>query len=90
MRRVLVLSERPTPEVLPALDAIGADVKTDSPTADALARLPDAQREAVTLQYWHGRSLNEIAAHMGRTPAAVAGLLKRGLKQLRQALRPGA
>jgi RNA polymerase sigma-70 factor (ECF subfamily) len=54
--------------------------------AEALGRLPDAQREAVTLHYWQGRSLAEIAASMGRTPAAVAGLLKRGLQQLRQVL----
>jgi len=51
--------------------------------ADALARLPEAQREALVLQHWHGWSLAEIGQHMGRSPAAVAGLLKRGLKQLR-------
>jgi RNA polymerase sigma-70 factor, ECF subfamily len=51
--------------------------------AAALAALPDAQREALVLQYWHGQSLAQIAEHLGRTPAAVAGLLKRGLKQLR-------
>lgn len=54
--------------------------------ADALATLPDAQREALTLQHWHGWSLAEIAAQMGRTPAAVAGLLKRGLSTLRTLL----
>lgn len=54
--------------------------------AAALADLPDAQREALVLQHWHGWSLAEIAAHLGRTPAAVAGLLHRGLKQLRMAL----
>ena len=58
--------------------------------ADALAALPEAQREALILQHWQGWTLDQIAAHLGRTPAAVAGLLKRGLKQLRQALRPGA
>jgi DNA-directed RNA polymerase specialized sigma24 family protein len=35
------------------------------------------------LQHWQGWSLADIAEHMGRTPAAVAGLLKRGLSQLR-------
>ena len=54
--------------------------------ADALAQLPDAQREALVLQHWHGWTLKEIAGHMDRTPAAVAGLLKRGLKHLRQIL----
>jgi RNA polymerase sigma-70 factor (ECF subfamily) len=55
--------------------------------ATALAQLPDSQREALVLQHWHGWTLNEIAQHMGRTPAAVAGLLKRGLKALRGLLR---
>jgi len=54
--------------------------------ADALARLPEAQREALVLQHWHGWSLVQIAEHLGRTPAAVAGLLHRGLGQLREHL----
>jgi RNA polymerase sigma-70 factor, ECF subfamily len=51
--------------------------------ADALARLPEAQREALVLQHWQGLTLAQIGERLGRTPAAVAGLLKRGLKQLR-------
>ena len=51
--------------------------------ADALTKLPDAQREAVTLRYCHGWSLADISRHLGRTPAAVSGLLKRGSRQLR-------
>ncbi len=51
---------------------------------DALDRLPEAQREALLLQHWHGWSLAEIAEQMDRTPAAVAGLLKRGLRTLRE------
>jgi RNA polymerase sigma-70 factor (ECF subfamily) len=54
--------------------------------ADTMARLPDAQREALILKNWHSWTVAEIAQHMGRTSAAVAGLLKRGLKQLRQQL----
>lgn len=52
--------------------------------AGALAKLPDPQREALVLQNWDNWSLAEIAEHMGRTPAAVAGLLKQGLKRLRE------
>jgi RNA polymerase sigma-70 factor (ECF subfamily) len=55
--------------------------------ADALAQLPDAQREALVLQHWHGWSLKQIADHLDRTPTAVAGLLKRGLKQLRETVK---
>jgi RNA polymerase sigma-70 factor (ECF subfamily) len=51
--------------------------------AEALTTLPEAQREAIVLHYWQGQSLVEIGACLGRTPAAVAGLLHRGLKQLR-------
>ena len=54
--------------------------------AAALDRLPEAQREALVLQHWEGKSLADIATHMQRTPAAVAGLLKRGLRQLRDEL----
>ncbi|MBS0265449.1 MAG: sigma-70 family RNA polymerase sigma factor [Planctomycetes bacterium] len=54
--------------------------------ADALAQLPPAQRDALVLQNWNNSSLAEIAEHMGRTPASVAGLLKRGLKRLRELL----
>ena len=57
--------------------------------AAALGRLPEANREAVVLRYYEGLSLDEISARLGRTPAAVAGLLKRGLKQLRQSLCDG-
>ena len=58
--------------------------------AGALARLPETTREAVMLRYYEGLSLDEISARLGRTPAAVAGLLKRGLKQLRATLHDGS
>jgi RNA polymerase sigma-70 factor (ECF subfamily) len=51
--------------------------------AEALEQLPEAQREALVLQHWQGLSLAEIGKHLGRSPEAVAGLIKRGLKQLR-------
>jgi RNA polymerase sigma-70 factor (ECF subfamily) len=54
--------------------------------AIALAALPEAHREALELHYCQGRPLAEIAAHLGRSTAAVAGLLKRGLKELRRRL----
>jgi RNA polymerase sigma-70 factor (ECF subfamily) len=54
---------------------------------EALNRLPPAQREALVLQHWQEWSLDEIAQHMDRTPAAVAGLIKRGLSRLRVEMR---
>jgi RNA polymerase sigma-70 factor (ECF subfamily) len=52
----------------------------------ALAELPEAQREALLLKHCEGRSLAEIGQHLNRTPAAVASLLQRGLKQMRDLL----
>jgi RNA polymerase sigma-70 factor, ECF subfamily len=52
----------------------------------ALAKLPDAQREALVMRYFQDLSLAEIARSLGRSQSAVAGLLKRGLRQLRSQL----
>ena len=52
--------------------------------ADALAQLPQAQREAIVLHHLHDCSLSETARSLGKTDAAVAGLLHRGLKKLRE------
>jgi RNA polymerase sigma-70 factor, ECF subfamily len=54
--------------------------------AVALARLPQDQRTVVELHHLHDWSVAEIAGHLGRTEAAVAGLLRRGLKKLRELL----
>src|SRR5581483_8711759 len=52
--------------------------------ADALTALPPGQREAVERHYLLGEPVSAVAAAMGKTPAALAGLLKRGLRQLRE------
>ncbi len=54
--------------------------------ADSLEGLPHDQQEAVTLRYLRGLSLVEIAERMERTEASVAGLLHRGLRDLRARL----
>ena len=54
--------------------------------ACAIAQLPEAQREAVVLHHMQGATLAEVAARLQRTEAAVAGLLHRGMKQLRELL----
>jgi RNA polymerase sigma-70 factor (ECF subfamily) len=56
--------------------------------SEALAGLPDDVRQAVLAKHCQGKSLREIADSMGRTPASVAGLLRRGLQTLRAQLRP--
>jgi RNA polymerase sigma-70 factor, ECF subfamily len=55
--------------------------------AAALLELPDDQREAVRLRYLEGRSLAEIAQRLKRSEVAAAGLVKRGLMQLRRIMR---
>lgn len=52
--------------------------------ADALQNLPDSQQQALTMRYLQNQSLAQIAEVMGRTPVAVAGLIKRGVAALRQ------
>lgn len=54
--------------------------------AEALAQLPDSQRDAVVLRHFQGMALAEIAEQLDCTSAAVAGLLQRGLKHLRKSL----
>jgi RNA polymerase sigma-70 factor, ECF subfamily len=54
--------------------------------AEALAQLPDTQRDAVVLRHFQGLSLAEIAEELDCTTAAVTGLLQRGLKNLRNSL----
>jgi RNA polymerase sigma-70 factor (ECF subfamily) len=57
--------------------------------AHAIGRLPEAQREAVVLRHLQGLSLAEISAQMGRSAPAVAGMLQRALKALREMLEKG-
>ena len=52
--------------------------------ADALMELSDGQRDAVMLHHLQGWTIGEVAEHLNKTDAAVAGLLHRGLRQLRK------
>jgi RNA polymerase sigma-70 factor, ECF subfamily len=52
--------------------------------AGALMELPDDQRQAILGKYWHGLASTEIGDQLNRSPEAVAGLLYRGLKRLRE------
>jgi RNA polymerase sigma-70 factor (ECF subfamily) len=54
--------------------------------AAALMKLPEDQRLAIEWHHLHGCPSAVVAARMQRTEVAVAGLLRRGLKRLRELL----
>jgi RNA polymerase sigma-70 factor (ECF subfamily) len=54
--------------------------------AHALAQLPADQRQAVELHHLKGLALADVAWQLGRSKGAVAQLLFRGLKRLRELL----
>jgi RNA polymerase sigma-70 factor (ECF subfamily) len=59
---------------------------------EALAELPDLQREVLTLRYLHELSFEEIATQLDRSSSAVRQLRQRGLAALRRQFEaaPGA
>jgi RNA polymerase sigma-70 factor (ECF subfamily) len=56
--------------------------------AQALAEMPDGQREVITLRYVLALSLSETAAAVGRTEGAVKQMQLRGLATLKGLLGP--
>jgi RNA polymerase sigma-70 factor (ECF subfamily) len=57
--------------------------------AQALAELPEDQSTAVEMRHLQGCSLEAISQHLGRSKAAVAGLLHRGLVRLQERMQEG-
>jgi RNA polymerase sigma-70 factor (ECF subfamily) len=55
--------------------------------AAALGALPEDQRRAVELHHLHGLPVEEVARELERSDSAVGGLLRRGLKRLRELMR---
>lgn len=72
-----------------ALKAAGepeAPEESDGTVADAVARLPHDQREAVYLHYYEGYRISEIAGLVGASEAAVTKRLSRARTALRHML----
>ena len=56
--------------------------------ARILEQLSTFQAEAIVLKHCQGMSVDEICRHMNKTPDAVGGLLRHGMRKLRE-LMPG-
>ena len=51
---------------------------------ELMGHLTHDQQQALVMRYWHDLSLEEIGQKMNKSPDAVAGLLYRGMKVLRE------
>jgi RNA polymerase sigma-70 factor (ECF subfamily) len=58
--------------------------------AEALAQLPADQRTVLEMMHLQGQPVDTIAEQMGRSATAVGGLLRRGMKKLRELLASGS
>jgi RNA polymerase sigma-70 factor (ECF subfamily) len=74
----LVQASRSTPEARAVREE---DALT---LASLLGRLSGPQAEAIVLKYCQGMTVAEISRHMNRTPDAVGGLLRHGMRKLRE------
>ncbi|MEY9993906.1 RNA polymerase sigma-70 factor (sigma-E family) [Streptomyces sp. V4I8] len=78
-------TERAT-DVLPDRVAEGGDVSLRLTLLQALARLPAKDRAVVVLRYWEDRSVEETAAALNASSAAVRTRCTRALGRLRELL----
>lgn len=75
------VADAPTPSVIAMRGEAALQL------ARALQRLSEDHRTAITMRFLEDRKLAEIAEEMDRSPDAVIGLIRRGLKQLRKELK---
>ena len=74
-------------EDVPAAGAIAGQVVANDQAGDllsALAKLPDAQQEVITLAFYGQLTHTEIAAHLNLPPGTVKGRMRLALDRLRR------
>jgi RNA polymerase sigma-70 factor (ECF subfamily) len=64
----------------------GRDEKSENLLAESLARLPEEQREVISLKVFEGFTFNEIARICGLTTNTAASRYRYGLSKLRSFL----
>ena len=72
---------------VPALGNVAEQVEEDARARDLrvlLAKLPEAQREVITLAYYGELTHSEIAAQLHLPPGTVKGRMRLGLEKLRR------
>jgi DNA-binding response OmpR family regulator len=83
LRRIVLLSDRPPQEVLPALLSLEADLKAEMPTAEVLAALPDLGPDLVVVdavsEPERAKELLQILLSAG-SPVATLAVLPRSFK----------
>jgi RNA polymerase sigma-70 factor (ECF subfamily) len=76
----------PTEEVIDPNASCGADLDRAETVREALATLPDEQRQVVFLRHVVGLTPGEIADRMGRSESSIHGLHHRGRRALQREL----
>ena len=76
----------PTEEVLDPKATCGTDLDYAETVREALATLPDEQREVVIMRHVVGLTPGEIANRMGRSEGSIHGLHHRGRRALQREL----